>query len=94
MLLIPIETLRYERDCLRKAREANLIHKAKNIEPLGMNKRDELLSLCNLYLVFGLFFLATTPYHVIPCKSRLLFYSSICSVSNRLLVLYIRGFSQ
>ena len=25
MLLIPIETLRYERDCLRKAREAHLI---------------------------------------------------------------------
>ena len=27
---------RYERDCLRKSREA------KTIEPLGMNKRDEL----------------------------------------------------
>ena len=27
---------RYERDCLRKAPEA------KTIEPLGMNKRDEL----------------------------------------------------
>ena len=43
MLLIPsIETLRYERDCLRKASEAHLTHKAKTIEPLGMNKRDEL----------------------------------------------------
>ena len=42
MLLIPIETLRYERDCLRKAREAHLIHKAKTIEPLKMNKCDEL----------------------------------------------------
>ena len=42
MLLIPIETLRYERDCLRKASEAHLIHKAKTIDPLGMNKRDEL----------------------------------------------------
>ena len=42
MLLIPIETLRYERDCLRKAREAHLIHKAKTIEPLGMNKHDKL----------------------------------------------------
>ena len=80
MLLIPVETLRYERDCLRKAREANLSHKDKNIEPLGMNKGDELLSLCNLYLFFGLFFLAATPYHVIPCNSRLLFYSSIYSV--------------
>ena len=30
MLLMPIETLRYERDCLRKVREAHLIHdKAK-----------------------------------------------------------------
>ena len=42
MLLIPTETPRYERDCLRKACEAHLIHKAKTIEPLGMNKRDEL----------------------------------------------------
>ena len=41
MLLIPIETLRYERDCLREAREAHLILKAKAIERLGMNKRDE-----------------------------------------------------
>ena len=41
VLLIPIETLRYERDCLRKARVAHFIHKAKTIEPLGMNKREE-----------------------------------------------------
>ena len=41
MLLIPIETLRYERDRLREAREAHLILKAKTIEPLGMNKRGE-----------------------------------------------------
>ena len=33
---------RYERDCLGKACEAHLIHKSKTIEPLGMNKRDEL----------------------------------------------------
>ena len=41
-LLIPVETLRYERDCLRKAREAHLIHKGNIMEPLGINKRDEL----------------------------------------------------
>ena len=41
MLLIPIETLRYERDCLGEEREAHLIHKAKTIERLRMNKRDE-----------------------------------------------------
>ena len=40
MLLIPIERLRYECDCLRKAREAHLIHKAKTIEPLGMSTKD------------------------------------------------------
>ena len=37
MLLITIETLRYERDCLRKAREAPL-SKDKIIEPLGIKK--------------------------------------------------------
>ena len=42
MLLMTIETLRYERDCLRKAREAPLIHKAKTIESLRIKKRDEL----------------------------------------------------
>ena len=42
MLLIPIKTLRYKRDGLRRAREGHLIHKAKTIEPLGINKRDEL----------------------------------------------------
>ena len=42
MLLIPIETLRYECDCLRKARETYLIQKDKTIEPKGKNKRDEL----------------------------------------------------
>ena len=42
MLLIPIEKLKNGRDSFRKAREAHLIHKAKTIEPRGINKRDEL----------------------------------------------------
>jgi len=42
MLLIPIEKLQNERDSFRKAHEAHIIHKAKTIEPLGINKRDEL----------------------------------------------------
>ena len=41
-LLIPIEKLENGRDSFRKAREAHIIHKAKTIEPLGINKRDEL----------------------------------------------------
>ena len=40
--LIPIEKLKNGRDSFRKAREAHLIHKAKTIEPLDINKRDEL----------------------------------------------------
>ena len=42
MLLIPIEKLKNGRDSSRKAREAHLIHKAKTIEPLGINKCDQL----------------------------------------------------
>ena len=42
MLLIPIEKLKNGCDSFRKAREAHLIHKAKTIEPLGINKCDEL----------------------------------------------------
>ena len=43
MHLIPIEKLRTGRDSFRKAREAHLkIHKAKTLEPLGINKRDEM----------------------------------------------------
>ena len=41
ILLIPIETHRYESDCLRKAPKAYLIHKAKTIYPLQMNKLEE-----------------------------------------------------
>ena len=40
MLLIPIEKINNERDSFRKAREAHIIH--KTLEPLGINKRDEL----------------------------------------------------
>ena len=31
-----------ERDSLRKAREAHIIYKAKTLEPLSINKRDQL----------------------------------------------------
>ena len=52
MLLIPIEKLKNGRDSFRNAREAHIIHKAKTIEPLSINKRDELY----LYKVYLLFF--------------------------------------
>ena len=57
MLWIPIEKLKNGRDSFRKAREAHLIHKARTIEPLGINKRDELL----LYIVYRK---VATPYLV------------------------------
>ena len=44
MLLVPIEKLSNERDSFRKAREAHKIYKAKTLEPLGINKRDQLQS--------------------------------------------------
>ena len=37
-----IEKLKNGRHSFRKAREAHLIHKAKTIEPLGINKSDDL----------------------------------------------------
>jgi len=42
MLLIRTAKLKNERDSFRKTREAHIIHKAKTLEPLGINKRDEL----------------------------------------------------
>jgi len=41
-LLIQIEKLKNERASFRKAREAHVIHKAKTLEPIVMNKRDRL----------------------------------------------------
>ena len=41
MLLIPTEKLNNERVSFRKSREAHIIHKAKTLKSLGINKRDE-----------------------------------------------------
>ena len=40
--LIPLEIINTNRDSVRKAREAQLIDKAKTLEPQGLNRRDEL----------------------------------------------------
>ena len=42
MLFTSFEQLRTELDSSRKAREAHYIHKGKTLEPLGVNKRDDL----------------------------------------------------
>ena len=42
MLLIPTEKLKNGRDSFMKAGEVHPVHKAKTIEPVAINKRDEL----------------------------------------------------
>ena len=71
MLHIATETLRDQRDCLRKAREAPLIHKAKTIESLGIKKRDELKSLCNPYHVTSVYYF--TVVYIIPWVPEVFF---------------------
>ena len=41
LLLIPIDKFKTGRDSIRKAREAHFIDK-RTLEPLGINKRDDL----------------------------------------------------
>ena len=41
MLLIPLELLKSKRDSVRKTRELHIIQKAKTVEPLGINRRNE-----------------------------------------------------
>ena len=40
--LIPLELIKSNRDSVRKAREAYLIERGETLEPLGMNKKDEM----------------------------------------------------
>ena len=40
--LIPLELINWNRDAIRKTREAFLIYKGKTLEPSGMNRRDEI----------------------------------------------------
>ena len=40
--LIPLELAKSNRDSVRKAREAYLIERGKTLEPLGINKKDEM----------------------------------------------------
>ena len=41
VILIPLELIRSNRDAVRKALEAHLIHKENTLFPLGINRRDE-----------------------------------------------------
>ena len=55
--LIPLELIKSNRDRVRKAREAYLIEKGKTLEPLGMNKKDEIKY--SLYFFYLLSFIYT-----------------------------------
>ena len=39
--LIPLDLIHTNRDSLQNAREAHLIDKAKILEPIGINRRDD-----------------------------------------------------
>ena len=56
--LIPLELIKSNRDSLRKAREAYLIERGKTLEPLGMNKKDE------MYYSFYFFYLLSFIYAI------------------------------
>ena len=70
---IYLSVSRYERDCLREAREPLLIHKAKTIEPLGMNKPDELYNHYIIFIFLWLIFLSshTLPTHLNEIKTTI-----------------------
>ena len=40
--LIPLELIKFNKDSVRKAREAYHIERGKTLEPVGMNKKDEM----------------------------------------------------
>ena len=46
VILIPLELIRSNRDAVRKAREAHLIHKGNTLSPLGINRRDDVSTVC------------------------------------------------
>ena len=39
---IPLELIKFNKDSVRKAREAYLIERGKTLETLGMNRKDEM----------------------------------------------------
>ena len=53
LLLIPIDKLKTGRDSVRKAREAHFIHKRRTLEPLGINKRDDLY-FATMFIVYNI----------------------------------------
>ena len=42
MTLIPLALIKSNREGVRKRREAYLIERGKTLEPLGINKKDEM----------------------------------------------------
>ena len=63
MLLIPLKLLKSKCDSVRKAREAHLIQKAKTVEPLGMNWRNEQWYSYLKVIIFILSDIIYLPFH-------------------------------
>jgi len=72
VLLIPLELIRSNRDSDRKAREAHLIDKVMTLELRGMNRRDELRSISDIYLFSSLSFSVCYVFKSRICSVHLL----------------------
>ena len=57
MQLIPLEKIHSSRDSVPKARESHLIDKAMNLEPHGLNRRDEFSIVSNVVFALKLQFI-------------------------------------
>ena len=86
MPLIPIEILRYERDCLRKASEAHLIHKPK---PSSLWVWTNVTNI-NHYVLFILF---SVYFSQQPHLTRSYHVTSVYYFTVVVYILHIRGFS-
>ena len=54
--LVLLELITSNRDAIRKAREAFLISKGKSLEPFGLNRRNEIWSICFFYFFIYIHF--------------------------------------
>ena len=51
--LIPLELIKCNRDSVRKAREAYLIERGNTLEPLGMNKKNEMSYILHFFYLLS-----------------------------------------
>ena len=92
--LIPLELVHSHRDSVRQAREAYLITRDSTLQPLGLNKKDEMY----IYYFVILFYICIFLFHYCnlysiafkfhPTKEKSLSSHSICTISYYKLFLF------